>query len=229
MFEDAGSTLGRLLRRWWVIALVTLLVVGLASWWASSEPVRYRATAMMVLGPNPTLEQAELLRVADLINNKAVVATYTDVLGSPKVVDAAKGSLGLSASARDRYTARVTSEPDSNVIRITVEGPRRATVEQFAQAMQDSSLAATSELYPLYALTSLQSGGVFSTRASLSLPRTLLLAVVIGGGLGILAALWVDAVLSSRPSARRQPAPAYASTTHDVPTGVPAVSETTHS
>jgi capsular polysaccharide biosynthesis protein len=198
MFEDANALVFRLLRRWWMVALVALAVIAAASLWIADTPPRYRATSLLAVGPNIGLEQSALLHVSDLLNNPTVIATYADVLGSPLVVDQAKGIAEIPQSDLADYTAQVTSEPDSAVLRITVEGSDRTLVERFSDGMKTSSQKVSNEQYPIYTLNSLESGTAGAVEVNLSWLRTLVLAGAVGVGLGILAALWLDAALALR-------------------------------
>jgi capsular polysaccharide biosynthesis protein len=197
-WTDVNAVILRVLRRWWMVLAVVAIVVGATFWGLSSSLDRYQTTTLMVVGPNVDLEPTEVLRVADLLGSNMVMATYADVMASPKVV--ASGMVEVDPERDDwsDYEVRVVQEPDSNVLRMIVEGPDAATTAGLAAAVQANGQATLSELFQIYSITSLDAGEPQAYLISLPWMRTLGIAVVIGLGLGTLLALWFDSLLQYR-------------------------------
>jgi capsular polysaccharide biosynthesis protein len=201
---DINALILRILARWWVVLLIAALVVGAAAWRVSGTQEQYRATVLMVVGPNIDMEPSEVLRVADLLNRDTLMATYADVYSSPRVVNGAMQQVSDETSSRvtwPEYTVRVVREPGSNVLRMIVEGPDQARVGVLADATRLQGEAVLNELFPIYSITTLTSGPAWAEPVGLPWTRAIAISLVIGMGFGILVALWFDSLLQYRQSA----------------------------
>lgn len=199
-WNDVNAVILRVLRRWWIVLSIVVLVFGATFWGLSESLDRYEVTTLMVVGPNVDLEPSEVLRVADLLGSNMVMSTYADVMSSPKVVASGMADVDPTRSDWSEYDVRVVQEPDSNVLRMIVEGPDAATTEQLAAAVQANGQATLAELFPIYSISPLDAGEPQAYLISLPLTRTLGIAIVIGLGLGTLLALWFDSLLQYRQS-----------------------------
>lgn len=231
MANDIEALLARVLRHWWLVLLIALAMVSIVGWqqipgdnrfqaWqcvvverseacraSLQRAVRFRASSRLVVAPDPDLSTADLPRVVSLLNNPVVIATYVDVLESSSIVDRTIDTINIPTAERGDYRIHVIQLPDSNVLEMTVEGPDRAKTEQLSQAMRTTAPRLMGELYPLYALHSLDARtstqiieSDWSSEAGI--------AVVVGVGLGILVALWYDIILMAyrkRKSLPRKP------------------------
>lgn len=197
-WNDVNAIVLRVLRRWWVVASVLVLVVGASFWGLSGSLDRYETTTLMVVGPNADLEPSEVLRVADLVGRNMTMSTYADVMASPKVVAAGMVATDPTRSDWDDYEVRVVQEPDSNVLRMIVEGPDAQMTSKLTAGVQASGQATLAELFPIYSISSLNAGEPQAYLISLPWVRTIGIAVVIGLGLGVLLALWLDSLLQFR-------------------------------
>jgi capsular polysaccharide biosynthesis protein len=197
-WNDVNAIVLRILRRWWLVAGVLVLVVGASFWGLSGSLNRYETTTLMVVGPNPDLEPSEVLRVADLVGRNMTMSTYADVMASPKVV--ATGMVATDPTRSDwaDYEVRVVQEPDSNVLRMIVRGPDAEMTATLTAEVQASGKATLAELFPIYAVSSLNAGEPQAYLVSLPWVRTIGIAVVIGLGLGVLLALWFDSLMAFR-------------------------------
>jgi uncharacterized protein involved in exopolysaccharide biosynthesis len=200
---EAGSLVAKVLRRWWAVVLVVIIVMGLAGWQVATSPKRYRATAEMVISPNPGLSPADFQGTLDLLNNRTVSGTIADVIDSPAIVDPIFAELGLPTSGVDGYSVQAVNEPDSNAIRLLVEGPDRGPAIQLSTAVQARAQTVVAQQYPNMILTSLQAGEPKVAVANLSSIRALAIAGIVAVGLGVLVALWLDALFAYRHERRR--------------------------
>lgn len=198
MLSDMNTTLLRVLRRWWVVALVALIVLAVAGWRIVSTPKEYVAQALMVVGPDPTMSQDDLIRSGGVFDFSSFTGTYADILDSKLTVTRSMDSISLSPSVRQKYQVNVTQEPTSNVLRISVRGPDQAIVERLVQSVQDNGRVIARSIFPLYQLSSLESGATTAKVDTLSLTKSVPIAAVVALGLGVLAALWVDSLLTHR-------------------------------
>lgn len=199
-WNDVNAVILRVLRRWWIVLSVLVIVVGTTFWGLSESLDRYQTTTLMVVGPNIDLEPSEVLRVADLLGSNMVMSTYADVMASPRVV--ANGMVAVAPENEDwsDYDVRVVQEPDSNVLRMVVEGPDGEMTEALAAAVMAEGQATLGELFPIYSISPLSAGDPQAYLISLPWARTLGISGGIGLGLGVLLALWLDSLLLYRRS-----------------------------
>lgn len=200
-WNDVNAIVLRILRRWWIIVSVLVIVVGASFLGLSDSLDRYETTTLMVVGPNTDMEASEVLRVADLVGRNVVMATYADVMASPKVVAAGMVASDPTRSDWSAYEVRVVQEPDSNVLRMIVEGSDADLTAALTANVQSEGAATLAELFPIYSITPLNAGEPQAYLISLPWMRTIGIAVGIGLGLGVLLALWLDSLLAFRRSA----------------------------
>jgi len=197
-WNDVNAVVLRVLRRWWIVVSVLVVVVGASFWGLSDSLDRYQTTTLMVVGPNVDLEPSEVLRVADLVGRNMTMSTYADVMASPKVVATGMVATDPTRSDWSDFEVRVVQEPDSNVLRMIVEGPDAETTATLTAEVQASGQATLGELFPIYSISSLDAGEPQAYLISLPWVRTIGIAIGIGLGLGILLALWLDSLLQFR-------------------------------
>lgn len=229
-WQDLNTLALRVLSRWWIVALVTVVIIAAAAWRVASTPDQYRATTLMVVGPNIDMDPTEVLRVADLLNRDTIMATYADVMSSPRVVNAALDvAIGNDGEDIDRtqYQVRVVREPNSNVLRMIVDGPDREIVSELATSARVEGEAVLFELFPIYSISSLSVGTPQAEQVSLPWTRAMAISLLIGLVFGALVALWFDSLVQYRTSSGEPAATGVArpTTTVDVrPAGQQVIS-----
>lgn len=197
-WNDVNAIILRVFRRWWIVLTILAIVVGATVWGLSENRDRYEVTTLLVVGPNIEMEPSEVLRVADLLNSSTVMSTYADVMSSPLVVAGGMVAVDPTRSDWADYEVRVVQEPDSNVLRMIVEGPDKATTEALSAAVQSEGETFLGGLFPIYSLSPLHSGNPQAYLISLPWFRTIGIAAGIGLSLGVLLALWFDSLLQYR-------------------------------
>ena len=197
MNEDLASIIVSILRRWWVVLIVGSVIIGGINWRVASTPAAYQSTILFALTPEPGLEQDDLLRALGLLNNDTVSATFADVLSSGATLDSAFAAIETSARQSD-YSISATVAPESNVIRVQVDGPSRRTVEALHDSLRPIIDRLVQDIYSVFRIRYLSAPE--SSPARIEPPQMLALAVsiVIGIGAGSLLALWLDAILQHR-------------------------------
>lgn len=198
MMNDTSETIARVLRRWWVVVLVTLVIASLGVWQVRSSPEQYRATMVLLVGPASGLEQSEALRVADMLRNPVTIGTYADILESPVVVADAMDRIDLPLDARSGYSLEVVSEPDSNVVRIRAEGPDPGITAQLPASLHAAGTDTLGAIFPLFSLTSLSGESVSAVSIKTTYTTIMPISLLVGIGVGVFAALWADVVLNAR-------------------------------
>jgi hypothetical protein len=200
-WNDINLLALRILTRWWIVVMITAVVVGISAWRVSDSPATYQATALMVVSPRTDLQQVDALRVAELLNRDAMMSTYVDVLASPLVVGSAMMTSSDASSRglqRSGYEIRVTREPGSSVIRMIAEGPDKFATEMLVEHARLVGESTLTELYPMLSITPLSNGTPEARLVSLSVLRVIAFGLVVGLGFGLLVALWFDSLLDYR-------------------------------
>lgn len=200
-WNDINTLVYRLAHRWWIVALIVALVLAGAIWRVAAAEDTYRTTTLIVVSPNPDLEPSEILRAHDLLSNDMVMGTYADVLTSPLVVNDAMQSVSPSTGRWTGYDVSVVTEPDSNVMRLTVEGPDKDAVEALTKAVRDQGNVVMTRLFSIFVIESLSSAEPNAEHVSLPWTTALAFALILGLGLGTLVAVWFDSLMQYRGNA----------------------------
>jgi capsular polysaccharide biosynthesis protein len=197
-WNDVNAVILRVLRRWWIVLSVLVVVLGATYFGLSDGRDQYETTTMMVVGPEVGMDASEVLRVADLLSRSTVMSTYADVMSSPRVV--ANGMVAVDPERSDwsDYSVRVVQEPDSNVLRMIVSGSDPATTEALTAAVQSEGQTILGELFPIFSISPLDAGQPHAYLISPPWARTMGIAVGVGLGLGVLLALWFDSLMQYR-------------------------------
>lgn len=203
---DLRSLPSRAARMSWIIVALTLITTGVAAWRVNVQPVRYEATVLQVVGPSPSLAGADLLRVTESLNNRTLAPTFADMLASTRVVNAALDRAQVPADRRASYRVQASEEPDSQVIRVIVQGPDRRLVGQIARQVQAAGQELLRETFPQYQLGTLESPAEPSAeRVGLAPQLVLIGAAIVGLALGVIAAWWADSWMLARSGRAAEP------------------------
>lgn len=188
--SNVGS---RVLQRWWLILLVTLISVAVAAWLTARQESAFRATASLVVTPNSSLDDPNhILRSLETLERRTVVATLADIPSSSSALEQAAGFLQEDASFLRDYRIRGSVKPQTNIIRIEVTGPNRVEVPRVADAVADATIQTGRSMYRVYSLRPLARAGVAAAAVNPDPRRNLLTGVVVGLLLGLLAAVLPD-------------------------------------
>lgn len=138
---SAGRTIGsRIVSRWWLVLLVTLLGAGAGYAYSVSRSATYEASTSLMIGRPLTDPQVD----QDAIETSLRLAsTYADLAIRQPVLDGAVAQLGLDVpwqEVRDRVHASVPRE-DVPLVVVTADGPSPAEATALAAAVGDQLVA----------------------------------------------------------------------------------------
>lgn len=182
-------------KMWWLIALTTLTAV-MASLTVSYLSVpKYRATTRLILTPGSLLtsqgDASVLISGLETLDLRSVVATYTEVMSSQRVLDEALRILNIQNFVRKDYVILAVALPESSVLELSVTGPDPILSTDLTNAIGYQTILFTRGLNRVYELNVLDVATVPVTPVS---PKplqdaslSLLLGLVGGAALAILS------------------------------------------
>ena len=198
-----GSFL-RILGRWWWLPAVTLGVsVAAGSWWTSLQPRTYRASAMLAVVPNTSVQaDADVLRSLDALERRTLLATFARLPGTRETRAAVADALQQDPRTLTTYAFGAAVLPSTNIIRIDVDGPDPALAARLANAAGDIAAAEARSLYRIYTMRPI-AAATASTRPIHPDPSRNSLAAGVGGlFIGALAVGVIATVAANGRTAR---------------------------
>ena len=149
-------TFMRLVRRaWWMVALTVIGVVGATAFQVSRQPVTYEASTTAIVWPDENVagqSKETALRSLDTLDRRSVIATYAKIPASRTVREQAQNQLKISSADIRHHKVRTSVMPDTNVLRISVEGPDLKLVATLANAVAEQSNVYATNLSAIYRL-----------------------------------------------------------------------------
>lgn len=183
-------------RRWWVLLLVLavcLAVAGFLTW--RQEPV-YRSSTRMVVVPGERIaDDREYTDSLDTLDRRSVVATLSELAEARETRKAAARRAGLDESQAQRYHVHAVVLPNTNIVRVDVEGPDPKAAEELANAAGAVMSEAAADLYRIYDMRVLERAVENDRPIHPDPRRNLTVAAVLGLLLGVVAAVGVDLAL----------------------------------
>lgn len=181
------SFLQLLMRRWWVPALT--LAVGLAAglWWTSREPRTYRASAMLAAVPSSGIGDADVLRSLESLERRTVLVTFARLSATPETRRAVAERLQRNPAELARYQVGASVLPNTNIIRIDVDGPEAQLAATIANVAGEIVGAEARALYRIYALRPIAAAEASDRPIHPDPRRNSLAAGVLGLFIGTLA------------------------------------------
>jgi capsular polysaccharide biosynthesis protein len=146
---------------WWVVVAAALLCTGAAMAYSYSlEPV-YEASATFVANPSVRISSTDdiLYSLDTLASRSTLVNTFCEILTSRAIWNEAVGALSLSAElaldlagGQDGVPVKCIVAPESNVVRLSVEGPSSRLTADLTNAIGDAGITYISGLQEVYEL-----------------------------------------------------------------------------
>ena len=194
----ADEVLLALRTRWPVIVLATIIAALLAWLIGTIQPRRYRASTFAAIVPlAEKLGTEEQIRATQALDQRTIVATVAALASMPVVTDAA------IPAADKGYSARAVVLPNTNVLRIEVDGPNPGRAAAIANGVPALLSARTGAIFGLYGVNVVSP----AAGAELIFPRMeriIAAGLVIGMIIGLTAA-WLLTAIRRPPVATPEP------------------------
>ena len=179
----------RILTRWWWVPVVMLGVsVAAGLWWTSLQPRTYRASAMLAVVPNSSVQaDADILRSLDALERRTLLATFARLPGTKETKTAVASALQLDARRLTAYQFGGSVLPSTNIIRIDVDGPDPGLAARLANAAGEVAGAEARSLYRIYTLRPIAAAATSMRPIHPDPRRNSFAAGVVGLFVGVLA------------------------------------------
>jgi capsular polysaccharide biosynthesis protein len=178
------------LRYWWVIFFALVSGIGATAFFAERQAPTYRASATLVVAPNDRLtDPYEIAQSLETLDRRTVIATFAMLPSSRQVQERARNHLSPGTSEFARYDVTTAVVPDTNIIRLSVQGPDRWFAAAFANALAAETIASAREYYSIYGIRVLDGASEQAEPVGPSLLRKVLAGALFGFLIGLVAAI----------------------------------------
>ncbi len=150
-----------LLKRWWIIVPLTLVSLAVALLFSYSQTPTYESTSTYVArldAPGPADTPDTIIYGMDtLTGRQQIFVTYCQLMTSNAVRAEAFALLNANTSQfkSSDYKVICTNLPETNVLRLAVQGPSPALVRRLNEAVGVAGLVRANNLYSYFRLENL--------------------------------------------------------------------------
>ena len=180
---------------WWLIAITALVAVIVSLTVSYFSIPNYRATTRLIITPGSLLtsqgDAEVLISGLETLDLRSVVATYTEVMSSQRILDEALATLGVQNFKREDYIILAVALPESSVLELSVTGPDAELATNLTNAIGYQTILFTRGLNRVYELNVLDPAQIpvipISPKPLQDASLSLLLGLVGGAALAILS------------------------------------------
>ena len=145
-----------LVRGWWLILLAALVAL-FASLVASYIAVpQYKTTARFIITPGSLLtsggDPETVIQGLETLDLPSVVATYTEVMNSHRILSEALRSLSVENFSTEEYVVKAVALPESSVLELNITGPDSKLITDVANAIGYQTIIFTRSINRIYEL-----------------------------------------------------------------------------
>jgi diguanylate cyclase (GGDEF)-like protein len=198
---DLREYLRVLLKSWWIILAFALVGVTASLLFTYARPPVYEAVSTYVVKCTDQSAVPTTQCLAQLITSQQrLFATYCQVIASQLVRDQATSVAGLDPASVPPadYPVNCNVLPDTNVIRLTTQGPVPALVSRLNEAIGMIGMGSVKGLYDIYYLDHLDTVTLGKDPISTGPSQNAILGGVLGAVLGLTLGLMIEYLRSPR-------------------------------
>jgi capsular polysaccharide biosynthesis protein len=183
----AESLLRVLMRLWWVPAIALVVGVVAGVWLTSREPLVYRASAELAVVPNSSIGDADILRSLDALERRTLLATFARLPGTQETRASVAEQMGRPPGDLTRYRIGASVLPNTNIIRIDVDGPDPELAARVANVAGEVVAGEARALYRIYTMRPIAAAAAVRRPIHPDPARNTLAAGVLGLFIGTVA------------------------------------------
>jgi diguanylate cyclase (GGDEF)-like protein len=150
-------------------------------------PPVYETSSRFVVSPNASVysNSWDIVSSLDTLDRRSIINTYKELLASPAVYATSPGIQHLNpAELETKYNIVVVVVPDTNILKLTVDGPDPNAVVDIARAIGSEALDYINKLYPVYNFSVLDQPELPTSPIRPEPVKNAALALVVGAILG---------------------------------------------
>lgn len=179
-----------LTRGWWIVVLMIAIALGVTAFVTARQDVVYEAAAMFVVAPtSETSDPGDVMKSLETLERRTVIATFARIPATLELREAVGARLKIDPRP---YRIHGSVVPNTNIIRVSVEGPQADVAAAVANTAADLTAREARSLYRVYTMR-LLARATPPRKPSYPEPRrNYLVGAAVGAFLGIAAALAAD-------------------------------------
>ena len=140
-------------RGWWIILLIMLGAMNFSLLVSYLTPPVYETSSRFVVSPNAAAysNSWDIVDSLDTLDRRSIINTYKELLASPAVYGVSPQLQSMNAQdVASQYEIAAVVVPDTNILKLTVEGPDPNGVVVVANAVGKEALDYINKLYSVY-------------------------------------------------------------------------------
>lgn len=140
-------------RGWWIIILVMLTAMNASLLISYVTPPVYATSSQFVVSPNAAVyaNSWDIVSSLDTLDRRTIINTYKELIASPAVYGTNPEIQKIPTEVLEEYyNVNVVVIPETNILKLTIEGPDPDTIVLIANAIGDQALDYINTLYPVY-------------------------------------------------------------------------------
>lgn len=174
-------------RGWWIIVLLMVAAANFSLLISYLTPPVYETSSRFVVSPNASVysNSWDIVSSLDTLDRRSIINTYKELLASPAVYATSPGIQHLNPEELEtKYNVVVVVVPDTNILKLTVDGPDPNAVVDIARAIGSEALDYINKLYPVYNFSVLDQPELPTSPIRPEPVKNAALALVVGAILG---------------------------------------------
>lgn len=182
-----ASASRQFLWRWWLLIIPLVFTVAVTFVLTSRMTKVYETRSTYVIRPRSELIlDDEFVKALDTVSSRIEInTTFAEVAQSDLIKDGAIAELDLTTEQRQKLAASASVLAGTNILEIRAQGKNPELVRDFAIAVGEETVKYVSNLYDVFELEPLDSAQVPEEPSSPNLLINLIIAVILGGGIGV--------------------------------------------
>lgn len=184
----------RILQRgWWIIVLTMLAALNVALLVSMMSTPIYSASSRFVISPNAVFYESawDLVSSMETLDRRSIINTNKELLASSSVYGTHPTIMAMDPLVLEAdYDIAVVVIPDTNILRLTVEGPDPYQAVRITQAIGENAIEYINNLYPAYIFSIIDEPKLptepISPKPVQNAALSMLVGVIIGVGLAFM-------------------------------------------
>jgi diguanylate cyclase (GGDEF)-like protein len=169
---------------WWLIVLVALVALSVSLTISYLAIPQYKATARFIITPGSLLtsegDPQTVIAGLETLDLPSVVATYTEVMNSQKMLGKSLEYLGVKNFSSKLYIINAVVLPESSVLELSITGPDPRLATDLANAIGYQTILFTRSLNRVYELNFLDQAVVPESPVSPTPLKDAALSLLLG-------------------------------------------------